>query len=177
MAGPIWLHAKNPNLKTFNGEEMSVKNVVRICVSAVLLWSAGVGVVSAAEDYPVGERSIFSDRAIKERVKASGESCMEGDECQGAAGAGAASTEVAAAEPAGPEAIYNSKCMACHGTGAAGAPKVGTSDWAPRAAKGIDALLESAKNGLNAMPPRGLCMECSDDDLKGVIQYMIDHSK
>lgn len=152
-----------------------MKNVFRICVSAVVLLTANI--VTAADDFPVGERSIFSDRAIEERVKASGESCMEGDECQGASGSGAAPAEVASAEPAGPEAIYQSKCLACHGTGAAGAPKVGTADWAPRAEKGIDALLATAISGVGAMPPRGLCMDCSDDDLKAVIEYMVEESK
>ena len=36
----------------------------------------------------------------------------------------------------------------------------------------INELLLSAINGLNAMPPRGNCMECSDDDLKNAIIFM-----
>jgi cytochrome c5 len=68
---------------------------------------------------------------------------------------------------------YNQACIACHASGAAGAPKFGNAaDWAPRLAKGIDKLLVSTKNGLNAMPPKGLCMNCSDADFKALIQYM-----
>ena len=66
-------------------------------------------------------------------------------------------------------------CMACHGTGAAGAPKVGdTAAWEARieAAGGIDGLVESAKKGKNAMPPMGLCSDCSDAELKEIIEYM-----
>ncbi len=76
------------------------------------------------------------------------------------------------------EEIYKSKCFACHGTGAAGAPKVGDKEaWAPRIAKGMDTLLQHAKNGFNAMPPKGTCMECTDEQLKSTIEYMISQSK
>jgi cytochrome c5 len=68
---------------------------------------------------------------------------------------------------------YNKSCIACHASGAAGAPRFGNAaDWAPRLAKGVDKLLQSTKNGLNAMPPKGLCMDCSDADFKALIQYM-----
>jgi cytochrome c5 len=90
----------------------------------------------------------------------------------------AAGGEAAAAGPKSGEQVYQSNCMACHGTGAAGAPKMGdAAAWAPRIAKGIDALLKSATNGLNAMPPKGLCMACSEDELKGAIEYMVSKSQ
>jgi cytochrome c5 len=91
----------------------------------------------------------------------------------------AASGEAAA--PAGPktgEQVYQAHCIACHGTGAAGAPKMGdAAAWAPRIAQGIDTLLAHATSGLNAMPPKGLCMECSGAELKGAIEYMISKSQ
>lgn len=72
------------------------------------------------------------------------------------------------------EDVYNSKCTACHSTGAAGAPKIGVADdWADRIAKGVDALYTSAIGGLNGMPPRGLCMDCTDDELKAAVDYML----
>ncbi len=74
--------------------------------------------------------------------------------------------------------IYQASCQACHATGAAGAPKVGDKEaWAPRIATGMDALLSSAINGKNAMPPKGACMSCSDDDLKAAIEYMVSQSQ
>lgn len=86
----------------------------------------------------------------------------------------AAAAPVAAAGPRSGKDIFNSTCMACHGTGVAGAPKVGDkAAWSPRAAKGIDGLLKSATNGLNAMPPKGTCGACSDEELKGAIEYML----
>jgi len=75
-------------------------------------------------------------------------------------------------------ATYNSTCMACHASGAAGAPKLGDKEaWAPRIATGMDALLASAINGKNAMPPRGACAACTDDDLKAAIEYMVSQSQ
>ncbi len=76
------------------------------------------------------------------------------------------------------ERVYMQSCWACHNSGAAGAPKVGTAaDWAPRIEKGMDTLLANAINGINAMPAKGLCFTCTDDDLKDLIQYMVDSSK
>ncbi len=76
------------------------------------------------------------------------------------------------------ERVYMQSCWACHNSGAAGAPKVGVAaDWAPRIEKGMDTLLENAINGINAMPAKGLCFTCTDDDLNDLIQYMVDSSK
>jgi len=94
-----------------------------------------------------------------------------------AAAAALLAPAAAMAERTGEE-VYNTKCSVCHAAGIAGAPTVGKADeWAPRAEKGIDALLATAKSGLNAMPPMGTCMDCSDAELKGAIQYMLDNSK
>lgn len=76
------------------------------------------------------------------------------------------------------ERTYMQSCWACHNTGAAGAPKVGVAaDWAPRVEKGMDALLANAVNGINAMPAKGMCFTCTNDDLKALVQYMVDSSK
>jgi cytochrome c5 len=72
-------------------------------------------------------------------------------------------------------AKYNKSCIACHASGAAGAPKVGAPDWADRkaAAGGIDGLVASVVNGKGAMPPKGLCYDCSNDEYKTLIEYMM----
>lgn len=68
---------------------------------------------------------------------------------------------------------YNKACAVCHASGVANAPKFGAAeDWKPRLAKGVDKLVLSVKNGLNAMPPRGMCADCTDADYKALIQYM-----
>ncbi|MCW8918700.1 MAG: c-type cytochrome [Gammaproteobacteria bacterium] len=90
--------------------------------------------------------------------------------------AGEAPAAAASAGRSG-EKVYGASCSMCHATGASGAPRLGNSaEWAPRIAKGMDALMGSALNGLNAMPPRGLCATCSDEELRATIQYMVDNS-
>ena len=134
------------------------------------------GAVMTSKDYPLGQRSLFSDRAITERVKPTAQVCVEGDACAAEVTTVVASAGTAAG-PKTPESIYNGTCKTCHGSGIAGAPKVGTADWKPRAAKGVDTLVKHAISGFNAMPPKGTCATCSDADIRGVVKYMLDHSK
>ncbi len=128
--------------------------------AALVLFAAGV---ASADRVPPG-----TDAQIKERLKPAGELCKQGEPCAQA---------VAAAATGGGgrsgEQVYNQFCFACHATGVGGAPKMGhPDDWAPRLAKGDDAIWNSVIHGLNAMPPKGTCMNCSDDELKAAIEYM-----
>jgi cytochrome c5 len=78
------------------------------------------------------------------------------------------------------EATYMMSCFACHSTGAAGAPKVGDGNadaWAPRMEKGMEAVVTNAINGLNTMPPKGLCFTCTDEDLAAIVAYMVSSSQ
>jgi len=85
--------------------------------------------------------------------------------------AGAKSAVVVPTGPRTGEQVYQGACFACHGTGALGAPK-SADDWAPRIAKGKDTLLTHALNGFNAMPPKGTCMDCSEDEISAAIDFM-----
>jgi cytochrome c5 len=68
---------------------------------------------------------------------------------------------------------YNKTCAVCHNSGVAKAPKFGDAgQWKPHLDKGVDVLLGSVKNGLNAMPPKGMCFDCSDADYIALIEYM-----
>lgn len=79
------------------------------------------------------------------------------------------------------EEIYNASCTTCHATGIAaaiGAPEMGKNeDWEERLAQGFDTLLEHSINGLNAMPPKGTCADCTDEEMKAVVEYMVEQSK
>lgn len=90
--------------------------------------------------------------------------------------AGESKPEPAAATRSG-EDIYNSSCVACHGIGIAGAPKVGDPEaWAPRIKQGLPTLYDHAINGYQGdsgmMPPKGGAMSLSDDDVKAAVDYM-----
>ncbi|MBB5211907.1 c-type cytochrome [Microbulbifer hydrolyticus] len=114
------------------------------------------------------------DEQIAERLAPAGKTCMKGDECAAAAPAASASSGGTRSG----EEVYKGACFSCHGTGAAGAPKFAdAAAWAPRAEKGIDTLYTHAINGFNAMPARGLCMDCSDDEVKAAVDYMVENSK
>lgn len=74
--------------------------------------------------------------------------------------------------------VYNSVCGACHGTGAAGAPKAGDKGaWGPRIAQGKEALYKSALNGKNAMPPRGGASDLSDAEVKAAVDHLVGLAK
>ena len=107
---------------------------------------------------------------IHARLQPDGSVCRKGDDCGTAAAA-------VATGPLSGDQVYNQYCFACHATGVSGAPTFGNVEqWKPRAAKGIDELLKSSINGLNAMPAKGTCVNCSDDDIKAAVQYMLDSS-
>jgi len=98
------------------------------------------------------------------------------------AAAAAATAAPAAAAPAATgavngEALYKQTCATCHGTGIAGAPKLGDkAAWAPRIQTGLDTLVKNSIAGKNAMPPRG-GSAASDAELKAAVEYMVNASK
>jgi cytochrome c5 len=112
-----------------------------------------------------------TNEEIAERLKPVGEVCVQGQECAAAgpaaaAGGGAARTG---------EQVVGKFCGACHGSGLLNSPKVGdTAAWQARADKegGLDGLLAKAISGINAMPPKGTCADCTDDELLGAIKFM-----
>lgn len=143
-----------------------------LAVLAVVLVITAINLTSEVSDYKPEEIVI-------ENIKPVGEVNIAGQPgSDSAAGAVTADAGAEAAAPKSGDEIYNSACLACHGTGAAGAPKLGdAAAWAPRIAAGMDSLMANATNGLKAMPPKGLCMTCSDEELRAAVQYIVDNSQ
>jgi len=80
------------------------------------------------------------------------------------------------------EAVFKNACIACHGAGVAGAPKIGDkAAWADRVAKGLDTLQDHALHGFKGnsgfMPPKGGRMDLSDEDVKAAVAYMVSEAK
>jgi cytochrome c5 len=72
------------------------------------------------------------------------------------------------------DAVYNQFCAACHTSGVLNAPKLNdAADWESRLAQGMDTVLRNAVQGYNAMPAKGTCGNCSDDEIQAAIDYMI----
>jgi cytochrome c5 len=106
------------------------------------------------------------------------------EQATGAAPAATASQPAAAQAPAGAtgapdlaqgEQVYTKACFACHGTGAAGAPKLDDkAAWEPRAAQGVDTLVQHAIQGFKAMPPKGGNPNLSDQEVRSAVAFMLD---
>lgn len=73
--------------------------------------------------------------------------------------------------------IYTHFCANCHAEKPlipVGAPRIGeTEDWKIRLKQGMGVLFTHTDEGLNAMPPRGGCFECTDKQLLLAITFML----
>ena len=120
---------------------------------------------------PTTQLDEISLKEIGKRIAPVGVVCQVGEECASASGVEVVSTGT----PRSGEAIFNQFCTACHTTGLLGAPKKGDfADWKTKEkeAGGFDKLLSNAINGIKSMPPKGTCMNCSDEELGSAIEYM-----
>lgn len=71
------------------------------------------------------------------------------------------------------KSLYIQSCYGCHSSGVASAPRSGnTADWAPRLQKGMEVLLHNTVNGMNSMPAKGMCLNCSEADFTQLILFL-----
>ncbi|MFE8071178.1 cytochrome c5 family protein [Marinobacteraceae bacterium S3BR75-40.1] len=139
-----------------------MKKLMSVLMLSVLLFASGSALAANYKE------------EVKQRIQPVGEVCQQGEECGSAAPAAAA----ASSEPRGGKEVFNSVCSACHSTGAAGAPKFGdAAAWAPRIDKGMETLFTHALNGFNAMPAKGGCGNCGDEEIKNAVKYMVENSQ
>ncbi|CAM2805903.1 cytochrome c5 [Legionella steigerwaltii] len=112
-------------------------------------------------------------REMQLRIQPVGEVAVQG---QAQADNKAISNATTKKEPG--QETYEQYCIVCHRDGLAGAPKFrNEQDWKPRlAGRKLNDLLASSIKGLNAMPAKGTCIKCNDDDLKAAISYMLPKS-
>ena len=70
------------------------------------------------------------------------------------------------------EQVYQAQCVACHASGAAGAPKTGdAAAWGPRVKTGFDALITSVMKGKGAMGAQG-GGDFSDFEIARAVVYL-----
>lgn len=138
-----------------------------------LLAKSVFALLSVAGVLLAGSAGAAVEEQIAARLQPAGTVCVFGQEC--AAGMRAPG---AAAAPTDPMEVYNTFCQACHATGANNAPKFADKEaWAPRIAKGIDVLHENAVKGINAMPAKGTCVDCTDETIHATVDYLVDAAK
>lgn len=134
-----------------------------------MLTVLGLGAVLSLSSHALTDKQ---KKDIEERIRPVGALCLEGDSTCGAAVA------AAGGEPRSGDKVYEAACQLCHTAGIGGAPKLGDKgEWKPRIAKGADTLHNHALHGFNAMPPKGACMTCSDDEIAAAVDYIIAKSK
>jgi cytochrome c5 len=138
--------------------------------------AANTSVANRAED------AVYQ-RQVEERIQPVARVAIAGQDNSSLAppAAAAAVAATAAADLTG-EQVYNQACVACHGAGVAGAPKLGDkAAWAPRIAQGMDTLHAHALQGYQGkagyMPPKGGRTDLSDQSILNGVDYIIAASK
>jgi cytochrome c5 len=106
---------------------------------------------------------------------------LPGDEPAQANTGQVALAETVAAPLSGPQ-VYNEACIACHGSGIGGAPRLGDVDaWAPRIARGREVLDDHVINGYTGdvgyMPPKGGRVDLSDEEILAALSYLLAESR
>ena len=140
-----------------------------IAVWAIVMLFIGFKSFNTSSDHSAS-KDFQVDNATIERIKPIGEVSIDSSSA-------VASTDTSNQTERSGEQVY-CKCQSCHDSGIMDAPKFGSlEDWAPRIERGIDDLLTIAIAGKGGMPPKGTCMDCSDNELKSAIQYIIDNAK
>lgn len=125
--------------------------------------------------------------AVDERTGPVGRVRIAGEEPAPAAGttgeaAPTADTPAEVAAVRSGEEVYNTACMACHSSGAAGAPKLGDAGaWKARIAQGADVLHKHAIEGFQGaagfMPAKGGQVALPDAEVIAAVDFMAEKSR
>ena len=136
-----------------------------ITLASALLWGCG------SSDEAL-ELTAKQEQQVAERIAPEGHVSMAGQV------ASVSSSSASAGAARSGSDIYASNCIACHSSGVAGAPILGdVAAWTARLTKGVETVYTNAINGIGAMPARGTCMDCSDDEVIAAIDHILENSK
>ena len=147
-----------------------------------------IGILVLAIEMSERTQAVFTretaeyQEAVAERIRPVGQVYLPGEEQQAdvAVVETVAEPEPVATAMTGPQ-VYNSACIACHGSGVGGAPIVGdAAQWSARVAQGMETLAKHAIEGYTGsagyMPPKGGRLDLSDDEVISAVEYMADES-
>ena len=118
---------------------------------------------------------------VAARLAPAGRATLPGETRTAAVAAQVADAEAPAPSLSG-EAVYNSACVACHGSGVGGAPRLGdVAAWSSRIAQGEAVLSDRVINGYTGaagyMPPKGGRVDLSDAEILAAMNYLLDQSR
>jgi cytochrome c5 len=158
--------------------------VIGVLVAIALVL---IGISRAVDSGPKGARDTedaLMQASAHERIKPFGQVAVAGEDNSGLAiaatavpvGAGPAAPAGAAA-PTDGKTVFETACAACHGTGIAGAPRIGDkAAWASRLAQGKATLEKHAIEGFQGasgmMPAKGGRTDLSDDAVRAAVDYL-----
>jgi len=159
-------------------------SVAIVVVAAVTLIIIGVAVKLSGlmPGANTGDTDEYQ-AAVTERIRPFGDVYLPGEELQasGPTLETAIEPEPVATEMTGPQ-VYNSACIACHGTGVGGAPIVGDAGvWSARIAQGDELLYDHAIDGFQGstgiMIAKGGRLDLTDKEIKDAVDYMVAESR
>lgn len=134
-----------------------------LIMPALVIFMLVKMVIGIQTSRPVDADPAAANAIVEARIKPVGEVALKGS----------ASTPTAKSG----EQVVNEICIACHGSGALGAPKIGDNGaWGPRIAQGYDTLVKHALEGIRAMPARGGNPDLSDIEIASAVAYMANKS-
>ena len=130
--------------------------------------AAGTSSTAPAPNAPAADTTVAANNTSTSPAPSSTSTDAGNTAAMGAAGAG--------------QDTYGKACVACHGAGVAGAPKLGDKgDWGPRIAQGNDTLYKHALEGYTGkkgmMPPKGGNTALADADVKAAVDYMVAQAR
>ena len=160
-----------------------VKGLLTLLLSSFLscAWANSAKETAAIQQRiaPIGKVNVVDDTAdVKAAANSKATPTQTTTETPKTATSQRAATPAGKAELKVGQKIYQTYCFACHASGLAGAPKLGDkAAWTERLQQGMQAMLNNVKKGMGAMPPKGTCATCTDQQLLDAINYMLAESE
>ena len=153
----------------------TMMTILGVLVALTVLILIVANILMPGADY---SQDSLVQSSIEDRIKPAGTLAIAGVTPVNTSEVDTGDTNVAATDASAsksPADLYTA-CAVCHDSGVLNAPKLGDkAGWSARIGKGADALYSSAINGTtNGMPPKGGRADFSDDDIKKVVDYMLE---
>jgi cytochrome c5 len=158
-----------------------IKTPKQLIIVSTLALVVPVAIALLGAQLVTGSKRIDpteAKKSVEQRIKPVGELVKFDGAAPPPAPVAVAAAAAAPAVAKSGEEVYNAACVACHGTGVAGAPKSGDkAAWGPRIAQGAATLYEHAIKGFKTMPAKGGNTTLSDAEVKAAVDYQIAKAK